>query len=79
MKATVLLTFLSVLTSPAFAAIPSTAYVEGAKDAAVAAAATDATTKANNALNSAKTYTDGKYGKIPTSSTGTGTALIWVE
>ena len=79
MKAAVLLTFLSVLTSPAFAAIPSTAYVEGAKEAAVAAAATDATTKAGKALEDAKTYTDGKYGKIPTSSTGTGTALIWVE
>ncbi|MBR4892085.1 MAG: hypothetical protein IKZ34_02815 [Alphaproteobacteria bacterium] len=77
-KTVVTLAFLSVFTPAAFAAetkIATAGYVEGA----VIAAAEDATTKANVAEANAKSYTDGKYGKIPTSSNGTGTATIWVE
>ena len=40
------------------------AQIEAAKQAAIAAAATDATTKANQALADAKTYTDDKIGNV---------------
>lgn len=93
MKAAVLLTFLSILTTPAFAAIPNTNYIDGVvthvkgyTDAEVdKVKLTQGTnvTITNKTINVATgTQTTAgvvKYGTIPTTSTGTGEALIWVE
>ncbi|MBQ1997807.1 MAG: hypothetical protein II238_05160 [Alphaproteobacteria bacterium] len=96
MKAAVLLTFLSVLTSPAFAAdtkIATTGYVGGAvehvKQYTNEEIAKNKLTQGTNvkienntiSVANATQTTAGvvKYGTIPTSSSGSGEALIWVE
>lgn len=97
MKTAVLLTFLYILTAPAFAAIPSTDYVDDVvthvkeyTDNAVrdkqdtltgsGAITVDQTAKTVSVASGTQT-TAGvvKYGTIPTTSTGTGEAFIWVE
>lgn len=94
MKAAVLLTFLSILTTPAFAAIPNTNYIDGVvthvkgyTDTEVGKVkltqGSNVTISSDNKINVATgTQTTAgvvKYGTIPTASTGTGEALIWVE
>ncbi len=93
MKTAVLLTFLYILTAPAFAAIPSTDYVDDVvthvKEYTDAEVDKVKLTQGTNVTITNKTInvatgtqtTAGvvKYGTIPTTSTGTGEAFIWVE
>lgn len=53
--------------------------IDTAKQAAIDAAATDATTKANQALKDAKAYADGLNGAMDTRVKATEKALTWVE
>ena len=93
MKTVATLAFLSIFISPAFAAVPSTEYVEGAvthvkeytdseisKNKLTAGSNITITNNKVSVANGTQT-TAGvvKYGTIPTTSTGTGEALIWVE
>lgn len=53
--------------------------IDTAKQAAIDAAATDATTKADQALKDAKAYADGLNGAMDTRVKATEKALTWVE
>lgn len=55
------------------------AAINTAKQAAIDAAATDATTKADQALKDAKAYADGLNGAMDTRVKATEKALTWVE
>ena len=55
------------------------AAIDTAKQAAIDAAATDATTKADQALKDAKAYADGLNGAMDTRVKATEKALTWVE
>lgn len=76
-KIIVALSFLSICASGAFAedAATSTATPTIPENKTPIAS----TNYVAGAVEHVKEYTDSKYGKIPTSETGTGTALIWVE
>lgn len=56
-----------------------TSYVDSAKQAAITAAASDATTKANQALTDAKAYTDQKNSAMDTRMKAVEAAVTWGE